>query len=214
MSAEGPPRKKMKTREVCHCPCCPKFQEWRDTYSETFTLPKGEYYIGDLAHILSDDLYNELEEPGKFVLSDGREVVCFKFEGCQPERDNDIDFYVESGMIGITLLAGLEKDWQCPRSVLGGWGPHFNKLEELNKTLKPLKMKDYMEIAGTIVVYDADFECLQVTTSHYKHDDHSTTTSFGDKVYLWTKHGRYDTDEGSGSESGEEIESEEKVDND
>jgi hypothetical protein len=174
-------------------------------------MPKGEYYVGDLALVLSNDLSSELpDHPGKFTLSNGREVVCFKFEGWQCERDNDIDFYIESSMIGITLIDGLSKNWKCPSVVFGGWGFHRNKVKALGKTRKAFKLADFMKIAGVTVVYEEQFECWGSTMSHYKHDNHSTTTFFGDKVSLWTIRGwgDYDTDEGS--ESDEESDEEER----
>ena len=212
MATESPPQKKHKAKEVCHCPCCPKFQEWREVLTDGFKLPKGEYYVGDLALVLSDDISSELpDHPGKFTLSNGREVGCFKFEGCQPDRDNDVDFYVESGMIGITLIAGLSKKWQCPRGLFDGWGPHWNKVKALGKTIKSLKLGDFMMIAGVTVVYNEEFECWSSTMSHYKHDDHSTSTFFGDKVSLWTIHGDYDTDEGSESEEEDDEDASETL---
>ena len=206
MSLDASPLNKMKTEEVCHCICCPKFQEWRETSRDTFTMAKGKYYVGDLAHVLPEELWDEVNEAGKFTLSNGREVVCFLHEGSQPEKGNETNFYIESGMIGITLIAGLKKKWVCPNNVLGGWGPHYDELKALaneslaKNTRRRITMTDYMKIAGTQVVYDAEFECFQTTMSHYNHDDHSTTTYFGDKVSLSTVHGAYDTDDGSGSE--------------
>ena len=197
MSAEEPPLKKLKKDQVRHCLCCPKFQEWREKSTAKFNLPKGRYYIGDLALVLPRDLWEEVpDKPGKFTLSDGRVVVCFEFKGCQPERDNDFDFYIESEMIGITLYAGLCKQWGLHAPMFGGLGPHFNQLKEICKT-KKITMVDFMKIAGTKAVYDTDFDCQQHTMSHYKRDDHSVSTHFGDKVSAWTIHGSYD----SGDES-------------
>ena len=157
-------------------------------------MPKGTYYVGDMAHVLPADLWDGVSnEAGQYTLSDGREVLCFTFEGSQLEKENDPDFYVESGMIGITLLAGLEKDWRCPTAVFGGWGPHWNKMQALSNPRKVFNMVDYMTLAGQIVVYYKDFECMQTTLSHYKHDDHSTTTYFGENVSIWTLHGHYNS---------------------
>jgi len=60
------------------------------------------------------------------------------------------------------------------------------------------------------VVYEEQFECWGSTVSHYKHDDHSTTTFFGDKVSLGTIHGDYDTDEGSESDEESDEQSDEE----
>lgn len=210
MSVEAPLRKKLKKNEVSHCPCCPNFQEWCETDTGKFNMPKGKYYVGDLAHVLPSELWNEIpNKPGKFTLSDGREVVSFMFEGCQPEKDNKTDFYIESGMIGTTILAGLNKTWMCHSKMFGGWGPYWNKLEAIRKTGKEITMMDYMTIAGTTVVYDTDFDCIQHTMSHYRHDDHSTTTYFGDKVSLWTIHG--DHDESGSEQQVDEDESERDI---
>ncbi len=136
-------------------------------------------------------------------------VVCFDFDGNQTERDNDIDFYIESSKVGITLASGLSKTWTGQNKMFGGWGPHWNKLAEIRKT-KKISMTDFMKIAGTTVVYDTDFDCQQHTMSHWKHDDHTVSTQFGDKVSVYTVHGSYDSDDGSDVDESDLEEEEEE----
>jgi hypothetical protein len=169
-------------------------QDWDETATDKFNLPKGKYYIGDLSLVLPGDTWKEIsDEPGISTLSDGRIVVCFQFKGCQPEENNNTYFYMESSKIGITLCAGLKKKWDVHSQMFGSWGPHFNQLQELKKS-KNITMVDFMKIAGKTVVYKTNFDCQQSTMSHYKNDDHSTSTQFGDNVCVWTIHGTYDSE--------------------
>jgi len=205
MSEEEPSQKKFQ--KIDHTPCCPKFQQWNETATDKFNLPKGKYYIGDLTLVLPGDTWKEIsDEPGISTLSDGRIVICFNFEGRQPEENNNTYFYMESSKIGITLCAGLRKKWDVHSQMFGSWGPHFNQLRELKKSKKNITMVDFMKIAGKTVVYKTNFDCQQSTMSHFLNDDHSTSTQFGDNVCAWTMHGTYDSDddesEFDGSEQG------------
>jgi hypothetical protein len=212
MPTTQPPHKKLKTAngpekpvdKVAHCPCCPKFQEWRETANEEFSMPKGEYYVGDLSLVLRPELDCEvLGENGLFELSDGRVVGTFTHEGCQDnDRADDIDFHVPSDVIGITLLAGLEEQWVDPKSWEAelGWGHFGTTLKAISDSGRKITMMDYVKHAGAIVVYDTDFDCQTSTASHYKHDDHVTSTTFGDKININTYHGSYNSDDGSDEE--------------
>jgi hypothetical protein len=213
MPTTQPPHKKLKATngpekpvdKVAHCPCCPKFQEWRDTVDEGFSMPKGEYYVGDLSYVIRPELDREIAcENGVFELSDGRVVGTFIHEGCQDtDRPDDIDFHVTSDVIGITLLAGLEEQWVDPKpwEAEGGWGQFGINLKAISDSGRKITLMDYAKHAGTIVVYDTDFDCHTNTTSHYKHDDHVTSTSFGDKINICTYHGSWCSDD----ESDEEV---------
>ena len=203
MPTTKPPRKKLKsTKEVSHCPCCPKFEEWRQTKTEVFTMPAGEYYCGDLSWVLRPALDQEVEfEDGKFELSDGRVVGCFRYDGCQDNdkgRD-DVYFHVNGDMIGITLLAGLEEQWVDPKA----WRLNPDavssgiNVKAISTSGKKITMMDYIKNAGTTVVYDTDFECTTDTMSHYKHDEHVTSISFGDKICIGTYHGNWSSDDES-----------------
>jgi hypothetical protein len=182
MSVLQPPRK--KTKIINHCPCCPNFQEWRETCSIKFVLPKGEYFIGDVSSALDDSSSCEInDEEGRQELSDGRIIIgFFEFTGLQREKDRDsgdnIDFteYIDGDFIGITLLANVQEHWECH---------------------------------GISVVFEEEFLCCKDTISHFKHDDHSTNISFGGEVSWNTIHGSYDTDDGSIEEEDDEDEAEE-----
>jgi hypothetical protein len=158
------------------------FGEWCCTNTENIQMPSGKYYCGDLSYVLNPNIYQEImNEEGKSTLSDGRVVVCFFHEGCMPERWNDVNFNIRSGMIGITLLTGLEKQWVHPEA----WEDE-HRVFNLKATGT---MMDYIKQVGTIVAYRTDFNCQKSTMSHYKNDDHSTTTTFGDNVSVFTLHG-------------------------
>jgi hypothetical protein len=181
-------------------------------------MPKGEYYVGDLSYVLRPELNWEISgENGKFELSDGRVVGTFNHEGCQDTDrwSDDIDFHVKDGMIGITLLAGLEEQWVPPADWMKGyeWGRLGVHLRGIVAAGKEVTMMDYINHVGTIVVYDTDFDCQTNTTSHYKHDDHMTKTTFGDKINIDTCHGSWDSDDESWiSGSHEAAEYDELVD--
>lgn len=211
-----PPLKKLKT--ITHCPCCSEFEEWRETESDEFTMLKGKYYVGDLSYVLRSELDREIEsENGLFELSDGRLVGCFMQEHFQDnDKCRDIDFHVTSGMIGITLLAGLEEQWVPPADCekCFEWGRLGGHLKAIFAAGKKVTMMDYINNVGTIVEYDADFKCQTNTISHYKHDDHMTQITFGDQINISTCHGRYNSDDVSEEEDNDETDDEPEAEDD
>ncbi|KAJ1479555.1 hypothetical protein T484DRAFT_1749072 [Baffinella frigidus] len=104
------------------------------TESEVFTMPPGKYYVGDLCYVLGDKAHDELCKMcwpegrfasdgtfakgihGKTILSDGRTVVSWECPyGDGAYEDQNGRFYmVDSGWLGITLLEGLEEQWEHP----------------------------------------------------------------------------------------------------
>ena len=99
-----------------------------------------------------------------------------------------------------------EKEMGCTQSNVWFMGASLQPTERIKKVKKKITMVDFMKIAGKTVVYKTNFDCQQSTMSHYKNDDHSTSTQFGDNVCAWTMHGFYDSDddesEFDGSEQG------------
>jgi len=169
-------------------------------------MPKGKYYVGDLSYVLRPELDREIDSEGLYELSDGRLVGCFMQEHRQDnDKCRDIEFYVTSGMIGITLLAGLEEQWVPPADWADGqeWGRLGVHLKAVFAAGKKVTMMDYINNVGTIVEYDADFDCETNTMSHYKHDDHMTQITFGDQINISTCHGRYDSEDGSEEEDND-----------
>jgi len=178
--------------------------EW-DTVeeSEYIEMPAGTYYVGDMSYVLRPELNCELCQhqcpplgetrrvEGKFELSDGRKIVSFFQSGTQPDRYNDVIFQIQSGSIGITLLAGLEEQWVAPNGVFVANG--FNKKKRTIITFTEKTMMDYINAVGTVVVYDEDFVCSKCTCRHSNDTDKTESIYFGDKVDVFSVDGLFNT---------------------
>jgi hypothetical protein len=180
--------------------------EWGDIESEFMKMPAGTYYVGDMYFVLSPDMNYELGQlqchpslttgthsmEGRFKLSGGREIVSFLQTGTQHEKDNDIIFQLQSGSIGITLLAGLEETWVDPQSVFIA-----NSFDKNKRTIIYTKttMMDYINAVGTVVTYDEEFVCSKCISRHFKNDTQTESIFFGNKVDIFSVSG---TSQGGG----------------
>jgi hypothetical protein len=133
------------------------------TESDVATMPPGKYYVGDPCYVLGDTAHGELCKmispesegmfatgiEGKHVLSDGRTVVLWKCpEGDGVYKDQNGRFYmVDSGCLGITLLEGLEEQWEHPHP----------------KIFPKETFMDFIMRLGNIVEYDSEFHVNNVT---------------------------------------------------
>ena len=159
----------------------------RTTENKLFTMPPGTYYVGDLCYVLGDKAHGELCKmcfpgsevqftpgiEGKHVLSDGRTVVSWECpDGDGAYEDQNGRFYmVDSGWLGITLLEGLEAQWEhpCPG------------------TFPKETMMEFIERLGHIVEYDSKFHIKNVTVDYCEEPGKKGAyrvahMSFGDKV--------------------------------
>ena len=139
-----------------------------------FSMKAGKYYVGDLCYVLGNKAHGELCKKcfpegnstgieGKSVLSDGRIVISFicpDGDGAY-EDQNGLSYMVDSGWLGITLLEGLE----------GQWDPRGTKKET---------MVEYIGRPGHIVDHDSEFNVKSVSVDGVVH------MTFGDKVTIDT----------------------------
>jgi hypothetical protein len=90
------------------------------SYKETYryTAPPGQYYIGDLCYVLSDEIYHkvfgvETYEPGLYIQKDTTNfflVDCTAYgDGCYMGSDQR-EFCVDAGIIGITPVSCMAKN--------------------------------------------------------------------------------------------------------
>jgi hypothetical protein len=119
-----------------------------------YELDEGEYWVGDLCHVLCDEHWKEIKCLGYLTLSDGREVVQFKLPdrggGTYPSNDGK-RYLVDSGTIGITRVEGLL----------------VHKLHH-----------------GHIIVYTNKFSCMCITAAHPQGGGDVSFNSFGQKIQI------------------------------
>jgi len=149
-------------------------------------MKAGKYYVGDLCYVLGDKAHDELCKmcyptgnttgiEGKRVLSDGRIVISFKCpygDGVYGDQSG-MSYMVDSGCLGITLLEGLEEQWENPNT-------HITHLKEETMT-------EYIGRLGHIVEYDSEFNVKRVSV------DGDVNMTFGDKVTINTGMFFFDT---------------------
>ncbi|KAJ1496097.1 hypothetical protein T484DRAFT_1740568 [Baffinella frigidus] len=151
------------------------------TESEVFTMPLGKYYVGDLSYVPGwpeGRFASEEGIQGKTILSDGRTVVSWECpDGDGAYEDQNGRFYmVDSGWLGITLLEGLEAQWEHP--------PYPG-------TFPKETMMEFIERLGHIVEYDSKFHIKNVTEGPGKKGAYRVAhMSFGDKVSFKAGSGR------------------------
>ena len=167
----------------------------RTTENKLFTMPPGTYYVGDLCYVLGDKAHGELCKmcfpgsegkftpgiEGKHVLSDGRTVVSWKCPyGDGAYEDQNGRFYmVDSGWLGITLLEGLEEQWEHPHPG----------------TCPKETMVEFIKRLGHIVEYDSAFNVKNVKVDYCEEPGKKGAyrvphMSFGDKVSFGAGSGR------------------------
>jgi hypothetical protein len=141
------------------------------TEGEVFTMPPGRYYVGDPVYVLDDETYAELckdyTKDGKTILSDGRTVVSYHCpfgDGMYFDKNRKM-YLVDSGCLGMTLLEGLEEQWEPD---------HANHPGET--------FMKYILRVGNIVEYDSEFHVKNVTVKyeHYK----AVRMSFGKEISI------------------------------
>jgi hypothetical protein len=129
-------------------------------------MKAGEYYVGDLTHVLDTAAWGELHvlcdakeskygKRGRFTLSNGRIVVIYDLpsNGYRRTLYDDLQgrvYEVSSGTIGLTLAKGLEEEY------------HDKGL----KTSPELKGEDWGTTVARlahIVNYKKNFHCMSMT---------------------------------------------------
>jgi hypothetical protein len=102
-------------------------------------MKKGEYYVGDLCYVLSDEQWDELcdkmavHDMGYFELSDKTKVCIYHTAYGDGEYESNVGTLhpVDSGTIGCVLASKIVKE------------------------VKKSQIKDF----GAIIKFDTDFEC-------------------------------------------------------
>jgi hypothetical protein len=119
----------------------------------------GEYFVGDLASVLSRKAWKELAvllrakgnqfgTEGYFTLSNGRVLVIFVLpngDGIYPDHFGR-NYHVDSGTIGLTLTLGLK--------------------EEYDNIDTKKDWDNMLNMSGNIINYEKDFSCMATTATH------------------------------------------------
>jgi hypothetical protein len=122
------------------------------------TMVRGEYFIGDLYSVLSENAWKELcvlshakdnryGAEGHFTLSNGRVLVIFHLpngDGVYPDQQGRY-YNIYNGTIGLTLTEGLKTEYD-----------DIDKKEDWAK----------LTMSGNIVDYKKDFVCMSTTAVH------------------------------------------------
>lgn len=83
---------------------------------ETYTLPAGTYYIGDICYVLDDKIYDEVfgstgYEEGLYYKESQQFLVGHTFDGDGEFRGSDgCKYSVDAGVIGIVSQGLISKD--------------------------------------------------------------------------------------------------------
>lgn len=85
--------------------------------SPSFTMPAGQYYIGDLCYVLNDrwsqvcdkTIEGQSVKEGKFTLPDGTEFIMFSTAyGDGTYHANGVHIGVDSGSIGCVKVSDID----------------------------------------------------------------------------------------------------------
>ena len=181
--------------------------------SEVVTMPPGTYYVGDLGYVLSEKAHAELcaacfpvasdgtqsnvTVEGKTFFSDGRTVVSYLCpDGDGEYQDQNGLFYsVDSGWLGITLLEGLEEQWEHEKHA--GFQDHGVWVKET--------MMELIERMGQLIHYDTAFAVKNTTDGRAAHMSFGHVLICTDRVLDF-----FSSDEDDASSDEEESSEEEQ----